>query len=293
MGFEGFRLAQLEVGEVSLRVRHGGCGPPLVLLHGYPQTHMMWGQVATELAEDFTVVAPDLRGYGDSTKPAAVPDHESYSKRAMAGDVIGLMNHFGFDSFDVAGHDRGGRVAYRLALDHPQVVRRLSVLDIIPTAEVWARADQRFALGYWHWPLLAQPYPIPETLIAPDPEWFFCDAQFGGVMRSFQPEAVADYVRCARDGSVIHAICEDYRAGATYDRLLDEQDRVAGRKITCPTQVLWGAQGALAAWYDPLDIWRNWAYDVTGQALDSGHFLAEEKPHETLSALHRFHTDHR
>jgi haloacetate dehalogenase len=290
-GFEGFALSQITVGEVTLRVRHGGSGPPLLLLHGYPQTHMMWGQVAGDLAVDFTVVAPDLRGYGDSTKPESDPQHETYGKRAMAGDVIGLMNQLGFTSFDVAGHDRGGRVAYRLALDHPQAVRRLSVLDIIPTGEVWARADDRFALGYWHWPFLAQPYPIPETLIAHDPEWFFFDAQFGGVVRNFQPEAVADYVRCARDPAVIHAMCEDYRAGATCDRLLDERDRAAGRTIVCPTQVLWSAKGALKAWYDPLQIWRDWADDVTGHPLDSGHFLAEERPADTLAALRRFHTE--
>lgn len=293
VAFAGFELSQITVGEVSLRVRHGGSGPPLLLLHGYPQTHMMWGQVAGELAEDFTVVAPDLRGYGDSSKPEAVPDHESYGKRAMAGDVAGLMNQFGFESFDVAGHDRGGRVAYRLALDHPQAVRRLTVLDIVPTGEVWARADQRFALGYWHWSFLARPYPVPETLIGHDPEWFFFDAQFGDAARYFRPEALADYIRCARNPAVVHAICEDYRAGATYDRLLDEQDHAAGRRIACPTQVLWGAEGPLGTWYDPLEIWRGWADDVTGGALDSGHFLAEEKPAETLAALRRFHAQGR
>jgi haloacetate dehalogenase len=289
-GFDGFRLSQTAVGEVSLRVRHGGSGPPLLLLHGYPETHLMWGQVAGELAKEFTVVAPDLRGYGDSSKPPTVPDHQSYGKRAMAGDGVELMQHLGFDSFDVVGHDRGGRVAYRMALDHPQVVRRLTVMDVIPTGEVWARADSRFALGYWHWAFLAVPHPIPETLIAHDPEFFFFDAEFGGVVRGFAPEAVADYARCARDPAVVHAICEDYRAGATCDRWLDEEDRAVGRKISCPTQVLWGARGALAAWYDTLAIWREWADDVTGQALDCGHFLAEERPVETAAGIRRFHS---
>lgn len=288
-GFEGFQLSQMPVGDVSLRVRHGGSGPPLLLLHGYPETHVMWEQVAGELATHFTVVAPDLRGYGDSFKPATVPDHESYGKRAMAGDGIALMQQLGFDSFDVAGHDRGGRVAYRMALDHPEVVRRLTVMDVIPTGEVWARADARFALGYWHWPFLAQPDPVPETLIAHDPEFFFFDAEFGGVIRSFRPDAVADYARCARDPAVIHGICEDYRAGATCDRRLDDEDRAAGRKISSPTQILWSGRGALAAWYDTLAVWRDWADDVTGQALDCGHFLAEERPAETSAALRLFH----
>jgi len=288
-GFAGFELTQVRVGELSLRVRSGGAGRPLLLLHGYPQTHLMWGRVAQELAQDFTVVAPDLRGYGDSTGPAATPDHASYSKRAMAADTLALMGALGFERFDVAGHDRGGRVAYRLALDHPQAVRRLTVLDIVPTAEVWARADARFALAYWHWSFLAQAHPLPESLIAHDPARFFLDAQFGGVVRTFEPDAVADYVRCLARPSVVHAICEDYRAGATYDRALDERDRADGRRIGCPTQVLWGARGALPAWYDTLAVWRGWADDVTGHALDCGHFLPEERPAQTAAALRAFH----
>jgi haloacetate dehalogenase len=287
--FAAFRLARIPVGEVSLRVRHGGSGPPLLLLHGYPETHLMWGLIAGELARRFTVVAPDLRGYGDSSKPATVPDHVSYGKRAMAADGIGLMRQFGFDSFDVVGHDRGGRVAYRMALDHPSAVRRLTVMDIVPTGEVWARADWRFALGYWHWAFLALPEPVPERLIGNDPEFFFLDAEFGGVIRGFAPEAVADYARCVRDPAVVHAICEDYRAGATCDWWLDEEDRTAGRTLACPTQVLWGNGGALAAWYDTRSVWRAWADDVTGEALDCGHFLAEERPAETLAAIRRFH----
>ena len=282
-------LSRVDVGDVSLQVRTGGSGPPLLLLHGYPQSHRMWSQVADELADTWTVVAPDLRGYGDSTAPPDAPDSASYGKRAMAGDALALMAHLGHDSFDVAGHDRGGRVAYRLALDAPQAVRRLTVLDIVPTAEVWARADSRFALGYWHWSFLAQPRPVPEQLIAPDPERFFLDAQFGGIVRTF--DAAADYARHLHDPEVVHAICEDYRAGAAYDRALDEQDRAAGRRITCPTQVLWGARGALPGWYDDvLEVWRAWADDVVGEALECGHFLPEERPAETAAALRAFHS---
>jgi haloacetate dehalogenase len=288
-GFEGFDLSTVDVGGVSLRARRGGSGPGILLLHGYPESHMMWWQIASALAGTFTVVAPDLRGYGGSGKPDTVADHSTYSKRAMAADAVALMRHFGFDTFDVVGHDRGGRVGYRLALDHPRAVRRLSVLDIIPTAEVWARADRRFALGYWHWPFLAQPYPVPETLIGHDPEWFFLDAQFGGVIHGFPPAAVEDYRRWFRDPAVVHAMCEDYRAGATFDRRLDEDDRAAGRTITCPTQVLWGTRGALPTWYDPLEVWRAWADDLVGAPIEGGHFFPEENPTATLAALRGFH----
>jgi haloacetate dehalogenase len=287
VAFEGFQLSQVDVGEVSLRVRHGGSGPPLLLLHGYPQTHMMWGQVADDLARDFTVIAPDLRGYGGSTAPPDADDHSSYSKRAMARDAVALMRHFGFERFDLAGHDRGGRVAYRLALDHPQAIRRVSILDIIPTGEVWARADRRFALGYWHWSFLVQPG--AEEIIGQDPELFFFRTQYRATVGAFSRAAYADYVASLRDPKVIHAICEDYRAGARFDRALDEEDKAAGRRIACPVQILWGGKGALAAWYDTLAIWREWAPDVIGQAIDCGHFIPEEKPAETLAALRSFH----
>lgn len=286
-GFEGFQLSQVDVGEVSLRVRHGGSGPPLLLLHGYPETHMLWREVAGGLAQNITVVAPDLRGYGGSSKPATTSDHESYSKRAMARDAVALMRHFGFEYFDVAGHDRGGRVAYRLALDHPEAIRRLSILDIIPTSEVWARADARFALGYWHWGFLSQPSPFPETFIAKDPACFFYPDKGAGL----DPEVFADYLASVRNPAVVHAMCEDYRAGASFDRLRDVEDKAAGRKITCPVQVLWGAKGAVGAWYDVLGVWRGWADDLRGQALDCGHFVPEEKPAETLAAFRAFFRD--
>lgn len=286
MAFETFQLSRVDLAEASLRVRHGGSGPPLLLLHGYPETHMMWSKIGDDLARDFTVIAPDLRGYGESSKPAPTPDHETYSKRAMARDAVALMEHFGFSRFDVAGHDRGGRVGYRLALDHPQAVRKLSVLDIIPTAEVWKRADRRFALGYWHWSFLAQAHPFPEHFIARDPVHFAFRMAQGATW--FDPPAYADYVRCLGDPAVIQAMCEDYRAGASYDRAADEADR--GRtKIAAPVQVLWGGKGALPAWYgDVLEVWREWAHDVQGHAIDCGHFIPEERPAETLAALRGF-----
>jgi haloacetate dehalogenase len=249
----------------------------------------MWLRIAPALAERFTVVAPDLRGYGESSKPASTPDHAAHSKRAMAADGVALMRELGFDSFDVVGHDRGGRVGYRMALDHPAAVRRLSVLDIVPTAEVWARADRSFALTYWHWSFLAQPAPLPETLIAADPAYFFLDAQFGGALRGFPDEAVQDYLRAVADPEVVHAMCEDYRAGAGFDRELDERDRAAGATISCPTQVLWGTEGALPAWYDPLEVWRAWAPGAVGSAVAGGHFFPEENPDDTLAALRDFH----
>jgi haloacetate dehalogenase len=285
LSFEGFQLSQIDVGEASLRVRHGGSGPPLLLLHGYPETHMMWAKVAPDLARDFTVIAPDLRGYGGSSKPETTDDHEPYSKRAMGRDAMALMRQFGFERFDLAGHDRGGRVAYRLALDHPEVLRRVSILDIVPTAEVWARADRRFAIAYWHWSFLAQAYPFPETLIGKDPDSFYFRPHFRQVLTD--PEAFEDYRTAVRDPAAVRAMCEDYRAGATYDRLLDEEDR-GKKKISCPVQVLWGGKGAVGAWYDVLEVWRDWADDLRGEALDCGHFIPEEKPLETVRALRRF-----
>ena len=284
--FEGFALERIDVGEATLRVRRGGSGPPLLLLHGHPQTHVMWHLIAPRLARDFTVVAPDLRGYGESSKPPTTRDHEPYSKRAMVRDVVELMYRCGFARFDVAGHDRGGRVAYRLALDRPDVVRRLAVLDIIPTGEHFRRADMRFALGYWHWFFLAQPYDFPERVIGADPDGFFLARPNRRAV--FTPEALEDYLRCYRNPATIHAACEDYRAAATYDYMLDEADRLAGRRIASPLLALWAQRGQIGEWYDPLAIWRDWAYEVSGHAIDSGHYLAEEAPDTTYDALRRF-----
>jgi haloacetate dehalogenase len=285
--FDGFTLEYVETPEARIRVRHGGSGPPLLLLHGHPQTHVMWHLVAPRLASEFTVVAPDLRGYGESSKPPTTEDHEPYSKRAMARDAVALMAHFGHERFGVAGHDRGGRVAYRLALDHPERVRRLATLDIIPTGEHFRRTDMKFALGYWHWFFLAQPYPFPENLIGANPEAFFSGRPNRANVHA--PEALDDYLRCYRNPQTIHAACEDYRAAATYDFALDEADR-GKKKIAAPLLALWGARGALPAWYDVLAVWRDWADDVRGHAIDAGHFIPEEAPDATYDALHGFFT---
>jgi haloacetate dehalogenase len=283
--FDGFTLERIETGEATIRVRHGGSGPPLLLLHGYPQTHVMWHLIAPRLAREFTVVAMDLRGYGESSKPPTTEDHEPYSKRAMARDCVAVMAKLGFERFAVAGHDRGARVAYRLALDHPQRIERIAVLDIIPTGEHFRRADMKFGLGYWHWFFLAQPYPLPETLIGADPVFFYSNRPNRQV--AFAPEALEEYVRCASAPEMIHASCEDYRAGATYDFALDEADR-GNKKIVAPLLALWGARGEVGKWYDILGIWRDWADDVRGQPIDSGHFLAEEAPDQTYAALREF-----
>jgi haloacetate dehalogenase len=281
--FEGFESSMVDTGETSIRVRRGGSGPPLLLLHGNPQTHTMWHLLAPRLAQEFTVVATDLRGYGESGKPDTTPDHEPYSKRAMARDQVAVMQQLGFERFAVAGHDRGGRVAYRLALDHPERVEKVAVLDIIPTGEAFRRTDFRFAMGYWHWFFLAQPFDLPERLIGADPEGYFGRRQ----NEVFTPEARAEYLRHFTNPEVIHAICEDYRAGATFDFQLDEAER-GQKRISSPLLVLWGSRGALQNWYDVLEVWRGWADDVRGRAIDSGHFLAEEAPDETYAELRAF-----
>jgi haloacetate dehalogenase len=281
--FDGFSLSMIDTGEAVLRTRHGGSGPALLLLHGHPQTHMMWHRIAPRLAESFTVILPDLRGYGESSKPATTPDHMPYSKRVMAQDQVALMRQFGFEQFFVAGHDRGGRCAYRMALDHPERVRKLAVLDIIPTGEAFRRANMAFGLGYWHWFFLAQPAPLPERLIGCDPDSYY----FRAGREMFDPEALADYLRCCHNPATIHAMCEDYRAGATVDYQLDEAD-CGAKRIQCPVLVLWGKRGWLEAWYDVLAVWRDWADDLRGTAIDSGHYLAEEAPDATLSALEGF-----
>jgi haloacetate dehalogenase len=285
--FEGFELLTIDTGEANIFVRYAGSGPPLLLLHGHPQTHVMWHKIAPHLVRDFTVVTPDLRGYGDSSKPPTTPNHEPYSKRAVARDHIAVMQHLGFERFGVVGHDRGAYGAYRLALDHPQCVDRLAVLDIIPAGEAWRRANQRFMLAWWHWAFLAQPAPLAENLLTPNPEAYY----FRHNRDKFAPEALAAYLRAIHDPDTIHAMCEDYRANATYDFELDEADRRAGLKIQCPVLVLWARQADLEELYgDPLAIWREWANEVQGTALDSGHYMAEEAPEATYAALHAFFT---
>lgn len=288
MFFEGFRLEKVRVADGSIRVRHGGAGPPLLLLHGNPQTHAMWHMVAPTLAETFTVICPDLRGYGGSFKPEATLDHAPFAKREMARDMVELMEHFGHASFHVAGHDRGGRVAHRLALDHPERVKRLAVLDIVPTLEHFERTDMRFAMGYYHWFWFAQPHPFPEVLINAAPEaWFRAHTSREPKADDFfHPAALADYLSAAHDPDAIRGMCEDYRAAATIDLEHDRASRAAGQKVQCPLLVLWGAKAKIAAWYDPLEIWRSYcSSEVLGMEIDSGHYLAEEAPDAVLERL--------
>lgn len=284
--FEGFQLSTIDTGEAQIRVRHGGNGPPLLLLHGHPQTHLMWNAIAPLLAQHFAVIAPDLRGYGDSSKPPTTPDHEPYSKRAMARDQVAVMSQLGFERFVVAGHDRGGRCAYRLALDHPDRVQKLAVLDIIPTGDAFRRTNMAFALGFWHWFFLAQPAPLPESLIGANPDAFYFRDR-DRARRVFAPAALQGYLRCVHDPATIHAMCEDYRAGATIDFRLDEADR-GKRRIACPVLALWSREGELQTWYDVLAVWREWADVVQGRAMDCGHYLAEEAPDEVYAALAAF-----
>jgi haloacetate dehalogenase len=292
--FDGFATAEVETGETSIFVRWSGSGPPILLLHGFPQTHLMWRGVAPLLARRYSVVCADLRGYGRSGCPASTPDHAPYAKRAMARDMVVVMGQLGFPHFSVAGHDRGGRVAYRLALDYPGRVERLAVLDILPTGTVWERADARFALTYWPWSLLAQPAPLPERLVGAVPEAVVDDALagWGSPSTVFGPEVRAAYVEALREPVRVHAICEEYRAAATLDRVHDEADRKSGRRIVCPLLTLWSGLGALSSWYaeagGPLALWRSWGDDVQGRALNAGHFFPEEIPDETADALGRF-----
>lgn len=290
--FEGFTLSTIDTGETSIRVRHGGSGPPLLLLHGISQTHLMWHKVAPLLARDFTVVATDLRGYGESGKPPTTLDHAPYSKRAMARDQVEVMRRLGFERFFLAGHDRGGRVAYRLAIDHPERVLKLAVLDILPTGEAFRRANMGFALGYWLWFFLAQPEPLPERYLGAAPRVLVDHMldDLADVPDSFPDEVRAEYYRAFEDPETIHAVCEEYRAAATLDFEQDESDR-GKRRIACPVLALWGGRGVLPEWYDVLGIWREWAEDVRGRGLDCGHFLPEEAPEDTAAELRVFFAD--
>lgn len=286
--FEGFERVHVETGEATINAVRGGEGPPVLLLHGYPQTLAMWHLVAPRLAESFTVVAADLRGYGDSSKPRGGNEHSGYSKRAMAGDQVQLMRELDFDSFAVVGHDRGGRVAHRVTLDHPEKITKLAVLDIVPTLHVFATADKDLAMSYYHWFFLAQPYDLPERLIGADPDYYLSKklGGWGSGIEAFAPEAYAEYQRCFRDPETIHASCEDYRAAATIDLEHDETDQ--HRKVGCPLLALWGEKGVVERLYDVLEVWRGYASDVRGSALPCAHFLAEERPGETAEELVSF-----
>jgi len=287
--FEGFVQATIDTGEARIRVRHGGSGPPVLLLHGIPETHVMWHEVAPRLARDFSVVAADLRGYGDSSKPPTTPDHAPYSKRAMACDQIEVMRQLGFETFSVVGHDRGARCAYRMALDHPDRVHKLAVLDIVSTGDALRGANMSFAMDFWVWFFLAQPADLPERIIGANPQAIL-DYMLDGwsaVPNAFPPDVRAEYARTFSNPETIHAICEEYRAAASLDYELDEADKGA-RRIVCPVLAPWGGKGALPGWYDVLAVWRGWADDVRGRAVDCGHFLPEEAPDETYRALREF-----
>jgi haloacetate dehalogenase len=290
-----FEPSVVNAGESAIYIERGGSGPPVLLLHGFPETLMMWRDVAPLLAERFSVVCADLRGYGRSGCPPSAADHAPYSKRELARDMVAVMTQLGFERFSIAGHDRGGRVAYRAALDHPQHVERLAVLDVVPIDTAWDRADDRLALGFWPWSLLAQPEPLPERLVGAAPEAVIDHAlsrEWGTPADTFDDDTRAHYLAQLQNPDHLHAICEEYRAASGIDREHDRVDRMSGHRIACPVLALWSAAGPLGSWYvddgGPLGIWRDLAADVTGHPVDGGHFFPEEHPPETARALTAF-----
>jgi haloacetate dehalogenase len=287
--FEGFEQRQITTSGTTIHLVKGGDGPPLLLLHGYPQMHVMWHKIAPQLAQDFTVVAADLRGYGDSGKPQSDPQHLNYSKRIMAQDMVEVMQQLGYESFLLVGHDRGARVSHRLTKDHPQRVRRLALLDIIPTRTMFQIVNKEMATNTFHWFFLIQPYDFPERVIGAAADYFI-RSRFERVKdpQVFPPEAVAEYVRCFTPPA-IHGMCEDYRAGASIDLIHDEAD--FDQKVTCPLFVLWSATGYVGRTQDVLGVWRDYATDVRGQSLPCGHYLPEEMPAETYAVLRDYLLD--
>ncbi|MEY4748692.1 MAG: hypothetical protein RIQ60_906 [Pseudomonadota bacterium] len=285
--FPGFERRRLQVNGVEICCVVGGSGSPLLLLHGHPQTHAIWHRVAPELARRHTVVASDLRGYGDSSKPAGAPDHGNYAKRVMAADQVALMAALGHVHFDVLAHDRGARVAHRMAMDHASAVQRLVLLDIAPTLAMYEQTDEAFARAYWHWFFLIQPSPLPERLVEADPGAYARDlmgARFAG-LSAFDPRAMDEYVRCLSLPGAAHAMCEDYRAAASIDLEHDRADRAAGRQLTQALMVLWGERGVIQRCFKPLDEWRRVAAQVQGRALPCGHYIPEEAPQALLTEV--------
>ena len=290
--FPGFAEHRVEVDGLAFHARSGGAGPALLCLHGYPQTHACWHRLAPRLAEHFTVVVMDLRGYGASSAPPGDSDHNHYAKRTMAQDCVAVMRALGHRRFNLMGHDRGARVAYRLALDTPAAVDNLILLDIIPTVEQWDATDADRAIKSYHWQFLAQPNPLPETLIAASPT-FYLDQTLASwtadkTLGAIDERALAHYRALFADPARIHALCEDYRAGATVDRRIDAGDRDGGRRIGARTLILWGSDYLGKGAINPLDVWQHWCDDVSGEMITSGHFLAEENPDDTLAAILRF-----
>ncbi|WP_285031318.1 alpha/beta hydrolase [Mycolicibacterium sp. lyk4-40-TYG-92] len=285
--FPGFTDERLAVNGVEIQAVIGGSGPPLLLLHGAPQSHVMWHHLAPRLAERFTVVATDLRGYGDSSKPPGGGDHADYSFRTMAADQVGVMNQLGHNVFSVVAHDRGARVTHRMLLDHPESVTRAALLDIVPTKYVYDHADRALATAYFHWFFFIQPAPLPELMMESSAAVLlkaFLGAFGGGDF--YAPEAMAEYERCFAAPEAIHAMCEDYRAAASIDLVHDAADE--GRMVECPLLILWGTRGVVGQLYRPLEVWRQYAGDVRGDGIDAGHFLAEERPDDTFAALDAF-----
>ena len=284
--FDEFSRAEITTSDATITALRGGVGPPLLLLHGYPQTHVMWHKVAPLLTRDFTIVATDLRGYGDSSKPENGPDHAGYSKRAMAQDQVEVMTQLGFETFFVAGHDRGGRVAHRMALDHRERVKKLAVLDIVPTRRLYADSTREFATAYFWWFFLIQPAPLPETLIGNSVEFWLSEKLGKAAPGAITSAAFAEYLRCYRNSEAIHASCEDYRAAASIDLAHDEAD--INRKIECPLLALWGEHAPMHRLYDVAATWRERATNVTGKSLPGTHYFAEEIPELIAAELRQF-----
>ena len=286
--FPGFERRRIRTSDAAINLVIGGDGPPVLMLHGYPQTHAMWHKVAPSLARDYTVVCADLRGYGDSSKPRGLPGHANYSKRAMALDMAEAMESLGYLGFHVVGHDRGGRVAHRLARDFGKRVRSLTVMDISPTLKMYQNTTMQFAKAYWHWFFLIQEEPLPETMLTGHAAWWIVRRLGRGKsgLKHFAREAIMEYSRAFRDPRTVHATCEDYRAAATIDLMHDRQD--VRKKLRMPVLALWGQHGVIQALFDCLRDWREVAEDVRGKALNCGHFLAEERPREVLAELRRF-----
>jgi len=284
----GFNYTTIKTRGAQINVASAGKGAPLLLLHGYPQTHLMWHKVAPALSKKFHVICPDLRGYGDSSKPSTDSNHLPYSKREMAKDMIDVMHQMGYDSFNVAGHDRGARVTHRMALDYPEKIIKAAVLDIVPTYEMFQQINQVVATGYYHWFFLIQDNGVPEHLIGADPGFYLKDKlqRWSTYPENFDPEIVNDYLRCFRNPATIHASCEDYRAAASIDLEHDKDD--FNTKVQCPLLVLWGEHGMMGKHFNMLDVWKTKGEKVCGKSLNSGHFLAEEASEETLQNLEMF-----